>query len=483
MAKYHISESGEPAKCTASVRNCPRGGSDEHFDSKDKAYSAIAEKYGEDSLNSSKKVKTLDSQIKEAEVLYGGRFITPHDLELDAGVETALADLREIGNPLIVGGAVRDSFDGHDNKDIDIEVHGTDIDTIVKLLKNKGYSVDEVGKKFGVLKASKSGVVSDLDVAVPRRENRTGAGHRNFEVELDDTMTVSEAAERRDFTFNAVMVDPARKILIDPAGGRDDFDNKVMRHVSEKFSEDPLRVLRGFQFAGRFGMTYAPETAQLARSLRNEYSDLSVERVREEWGKYFTKSTHPEMGIAALRESGWDDMTPGLSDALTTATNDLNNLPKIPQKDREIVGAALIARNMKAKDVPGLFNIALGSNDDRRKAKLFIATDFDDLATSSYNRKMWAADAVSKKTNFKEFESYAIATNDPAALKAARLAKAEGVFEKPEPLLLNGNEVMSYTDKKPGRWLGEVIEAVKEKQYRGELRTKDDAVRFAKSLI
>lgn len=482
MTKYHISEGGEPVLCKATTQSCPRGDYTEHFDTIDEAFNAIAAQFDGNFLNSSRRKDSLPQNVIDAEKYYGGRFISAHEIELDSGVEKALEDLREVGNPLIVGGAVRDSFEGHDNKDIDIEVHGTDIDSIVKLLRKKGYHVDEVGKEFGVLKASK-GAVTDLDIAVPRKENRTGAGHRNFEVELDKTMTVSEAAERRDFTFNSVMYDPARKVIIDPAGGHEDFENKTMRHVSEKFAEDPLRVLRGFQFAGRFGMTYHPDTAELCKNLRSEYSSISVERVREEWNKFYTKSKHPELGVSALQQSGWDDMTPGLRTALTAATDDLRKLPEIPKDHRSVVGTALIAQHMDDDDHYGIMDISLGSNDERRKAKILLESDADELSQNTYYRKMWAHNASGKKTNFKLYESWAIATDNQKALKAVRFAKAEGVFEKPEPILVNGNEVMALTDKKAGPWMSQVMEGLREKQYRGEIRTKAEALRFAKDLI
>jgi tRNA nucleotidyltransferase/poly(A) polymerase len=482
MAKYHINLNGQPASCRASERSCPRGGVDEHFASKEAAYASIAEDHEGTFLNSTKREDTVSTEIRSAEEFYGGRFVTPHSIELEPGVATAIEDLREVGNPLIVGGAVRDSFEGHNNKDIDIEVHGATVDGIIELLRKKGYHVDEVGKKFGVLKASKNGAVTDLDVSVPRKENRTGAGHRNFEVELDESMTVSEAAERRDFTFNSVMYDPQREMLIDPAGGRADFDNKTMRHVSEKFSEDPLRVLRGFQFAGRFGMTYAPETAALCKELRSEYSDLSIERVREEWTKYFTKSTHPEMGVTALQESGWDDTIPGLQPSISAAQDDLKNLPKVPKDDRAVVGAALIGRKYETDTQP-LLDAVLVDNDSRRKAKVLMASDSSALADSAYNRKMFALEASRKKMSFELYENYAIATNDSKGIEAARLAREDGVFDKPEKPLADGNDVLALTDRKSGRWLGEVMNTLLEKQYHGELKSKDEALRLAKKLI
>ena len=145
-----------------------------------------------------------DILLQEAKDMYGDNCVIPYDMNLPTGVDGVLKDLRNIGNPLVVGGAVRDSLSGHASKDVDIEVHGSSIGSIVKHLKEQGYHVDEVGRQFGVLKVSKGGV-KNLDVSVPRRENRVGVGHKAFAVEFSENMSVSEAAERRDFTFNAIM--------------------------------------------------------------------------------------------------------------------------------------------------------------------------------------------------------------------------------------------------------------------------------------
>lgn len=223
-------------------------------------------------------------------------------------MENVLGDLYDIGNPLIIGGSVRDSIAGIDSKDIDIidskdidiEVHGTDIDSLTSHLVSRGYHVDEVGKQFGVLKARKGRV---LDISVPRRENRTGAGHRSFDVVTDSDMTLREAVERRDFTFNALMYDHRRKVMIDTAGGKDDFEEGLMRHVSDKFAEDPLRVLRGFQFAARFGMRYDPETAEFARGLRGEYNTLPAERVQDERRNWAYQQSLNRTGSRAMMSS------------------------------------------------------------------------------------------------------------------------------------------------------------------------------------
>lgn len=206
------------------------------------------------------------------------------------------------GRPLLVGGAVRDVLLGFAPKDIDIEVYGLAAEVLADVLASFG-KVNAVGRSFGVLKLRlPSG--DDVDVALPRRENKIGAGHRGFLVAPDPTMTPEEAALRRDFTINAMALTPDGT-LIDPTSGAEDLRRRVLRHTSPAFAEDPLRVLRGMQFAARFGLRMAPETVALCRSLLPEADTLSVERVWGEWAKWAQKSTDPAAGLLVLQETGW----------------------------------------------------------------------------------------------------------------------------------------------------------------------------------
>ena len=94
------------------------------------------------------------------------------------------------GTPFVVGGAVRDGLLGGDPHDFDLEVHGSDLDTLARRFAAAGWEVDEVGRQFGVLKVARPGEQA-LDVAVPRRDNKIGAGHRGFAVDTAGAMTVA----------------------------------------------------------------------------------------------------------------------------------------------------------------------------------------------------------------------------------------------------------------------------------------------------
>lgn len=206
----------------------------------------------------------------------------------------------------IVGGAVRDLALSTPVKDVDIEVFGLGGAQVQDILSRR-WRLDLVGQSFGVIKLHHSGI----DVSLPRRETKTGAGHKAFDIDSDPTMDVDEAARRRDFTINAMYFDPLAGELIDPYGGSADLENGILRHVSERFREDPLRVLRGMQFVARFDLDPAPETVEICRSMTPE--DLPPERLFEEFAKLFTKGVKISKGMEFLRSTGWVRHFPELS--------------------------------------------------------------------------------------------------------------------------------------------------------------------------
>lgn len=212
------------------------------------------------------------------------------------------------GTAYLVGGAVRDLMLGIPLKDIDIEVFGLDTKLLNNYLQKIGRT-EHVGKQFGVTKLWFEGY--EIDIALPRTEKKTGAGHRGFDVTPDPDIDPETASLRRDFTINAMMYDPIESRLLDFHNGRDDLARKILRHVSPAFAEDPLRVLRGMQFAARFKLTLDPGTALLCRSLLKEAETLPISRIWCEWQKWAC-SGHPSYGLRLLRESGWISLYPEL---------------------------------------------------------------------------------------------------------------------------------------------------------------------------
>lgn len=202
------------------------------------------------------------------------------------------------GRALLVGGCVRDGLLGLPAKDIDMEVYGLEGDEVEAAL-TPHFRLDTVGRAFGVfiLKGL------DIDLALPRRESRTGPKHTDFKVEGDPAMSPREAAARRDFTINAISGDPLTGERLDPHGGAADLEARRLRHVSGAFSEDPLRVLRGMQFVARFGLTADPGTVELCRALSPGH--LPMERLWEEWKKLILKGRRIGDGLRFLQTCGW----------------------------------------------------------------------------------------------------------------------------------------------------------------------------------
>lgn len=223
-------------------------------------------------------------------------------IPLPPPLKPVLSVLGEHGRPRLVGGCVRDALLGRPAGDIDIEVGGLGFDQLRQLLKPFG-ATDVVGRSFGTLKLKLAGKC--YDISLPRRESKTGSGHRGFHVEPDPALSDRDSAARRDFTINAMAWDPVDHRLIDPWDGQRDLEARILRHVGPAFVEDPLRVLRAIQLSARLDFGLAPETARLAREIAPSFAELPRERIWGEWDKWATRSIKPSRGLRALRETGW----------------------------------------------------------------------------------------------------------------------------------------------------------------------------------
>jgi tRNA nucleotidyltransferase (CCA-adding enzyme) len=222
---------------------------------------------------------------------------------LPGDLRAMLEAVRRVGRPRLVGGGVRDWLLGLASKDHDIEVAGVDFEGLRRALAAFG-PTDVVGRSFGVIKV-RGADGSEYDFSLPRRESKTGAGHRGFAVRPDPGLGDADAAARRDFTVNAIAIDPFTGEVVDPFGGRADLRARILRHTSPAFTEDPLRVLRAFQLAARFDFALAPETAALCRAIAPAFAELPAERVWGEWDKWAALSARPSRGLEVLEQSGW----------------------------------------------------------------------------------------------------------------------------------------------------------------------------------
>lgn len=230
----------------------------------------------------------------------------------------------------LVGGCVRDLFSGYASKDYDLEVYGISYNKMADALRCH-FKVSEVGQSFRVLK-----VGNDVDLAIPRRESKTGVGHCAFMVTDDPKMTFQEAASRRDFTINAIGM-RADGSVCDPFSGIEDLKRGILRAPTEAFCEDPLRVLRAMQFAARFRLKMDSHTIELCQRVLPEFSSLSAERIYEEWSKWAIKGIAPEIGLDILKETHWITCFPELNSLLLHDSEAFPNLRTRCARMRKII--------------------------------------------------------------------------------------------------------------------------------------------------
>lgn len=194
-----------------------------------------------------------------------------------------------------VGGCVRDSLLNIPYSDIDWVVTGATVDQMISL----GYKA--IGKDFPVFLHPDS----KQEYALARRERKTAPGYHGFEFNTAVEITIEQDLQRRDLTINAMAEDENGNI-IDPYGGQQDLEARLLRHVSEAFCEDPVRVLRVARFAARYhnlGFKLADETIELIRQMGDsgELDALVAERVWSEMSRALDEA-HPAVFFQTLRE-------------------------------------------------------------------------------------------------------------------------------------------------------------------------------------
>jgi len=198
----------------------------------------------------------------------------------------------------VVGGAVRDELLGLPLKDKDYVVVGATPEEMVR----RGFK--PVGKDFPVFLHPQT----KEEYALARTERKSGRGYKGFTVHAAPEVTLEDDLRRRDLTINAMARDLDSGMLVDPFHGRQDLENKILRHVSEAFAEDPVRILRVARFAARFGFRVADETMALMRQMvRSGEADYLVpERVWQEFARGLAEP-HPEKMFEVLEACGLAD--------------------------------------------------------------------------------------------------------------------------------------------------------------------------------
>jgi len=225
-----------------------------------------------------------------------------------------LADLLAEGEVYEVGGSVRDRLLAGQSqtvvvrKDRDYLVRRIPLDCLQRVLRRHG-AVSLVGRSFGVIKFTALVQEPDApvtyDIALPRAERSTGVGHTDFAVDFDPELPVETDLKRRDFTINALAVNCATEEVVDPTGGRADLEDHILRMVfPAAFVEDPLRILRGAQFAARFHLAIEPATYAAMQEAADLVGTVSAERIAEELNKLLTMADKPSVGFRILQDLG-----------------------------------------------------------------------------------------------------------------------------------------------------------------------------------
>jgi len=446
------------------------------------------------------------------------------------------------GRALLVGGWVRDFVrePGVVNSvDYDIEVYGLEAQVLRSLMDAHG-KVDAVGEAFTVYKVRlrdrelrKSFVV---DVSLPRRESKTGRGHRGFVIEGDPWMRVEEAARRRDFTINAMMYDPLVDEILDPYGGREDVARGIIRVVDPNtFVEDSLRVLRAMQFAARFEYSIDPATIQLCRSI--DLSDLPAERTWAEVEKWLLQSRRPSIGLRAARDLGiteklWPEIHALIGcpqDPIAHPEGDVfihtgmvldearKLIDDLPRPKRIAVMLAALCHDtakphatkvesgrIKARDhetmgvtitnqfLEGLNLFTLDNYDARQQTLALV--EHHAVPHQWFKTPEAVTDGMFRRLAMKaELDLlYRVARADCLGRKGDFKPEAEewfiarvrelGVEESAPKSLLMGRHVLDL-GLHPGPRVGAIIQAVYEMQLDGEVVTLDDAIEAARKII
>lgn len=426
------------------------------------------------------------------------------------------------GKPLVVGGAVRDALLGNPRpKDIDVEVYGLTIRQLSDALKPLG-KVDWVGAAFGVVKVH--GL--DADFSVPRRDNRYGAGHRAFQVEVDPGMSIEDAARRRDLTINSMAWDPFTGELHDPFRGVLDIEDRLLRATDPaKFLEDPLRAMRVAQFVSRLGFHVAPNLE--AMCVEADLASLSGERLYEEWRKLllgqhsykamlFVRGTmlrhfpelaamancpqdkewHPEgcvythTALATERARELTDDTTVLFATLlhdagkpTTTTNDDDG--RVRSKGHEDAGVAPSRSFLQRLRAPKDLEDRVAALVAHHLAPAHFVPDAahrhkrGDAGPSAYRRlarklgdggtDLKTLYLVSKADHLGRTTPDALARKFPSGEKFLRRATTVRVEEKPEPDVVMGRHLIER-GYKPGPEIGRILAQCREVQYETGLR-------------
>jgi tRNA nucleotidyltransferase (CCA-adding enzyme) len=208
------------------------------------------------------------------------------------------------GRTWLTGCCLRDLVLGRQPRKLELEISGLPPGRLYTLLTTR-FSVQLVGRAFGLFRLQ--GL--PIDISIPSHVHTDSESAPGLLRQSNHD--IDEALARRDFTMNAMAWDPDTLEIRDPFNGRADLDARVLRHVSDRFGEDPMRVLRGMQLVARFGLTVAPETVAICTTPTQD--GQPSEQIWEEWKKFLLYGIKPSLGLQFLSDCGWLRFYPELA--------------------------------------------------------------------------------------------------------------------------------------------------------------------------
>jgi tRNA nucleotidyltransferase (CCA-adding enzyme) len=399
----------------------------------------------------------------------------------DVVVDVATRVANKGGRALLVGGCVRDRLLGRIVKDWDIEVYGIAARPLERVLRAVG-RVNNVGRSFGVLKVATAD--GELDVSIPRRDSNAGPGHRGIHAESDPTMSIREAARRRDLTVNAILLDPLTQQIVDPFHGRADLDAGLLRAVDpDTFLEDPLRALRVVQFAARLEMQVAPELLALCRDA--PLAELPAERIAGEWQKLLLRGRRPSLGLAVAREANiLQRVFPEVDDA-PQSDQALDSLAAGPRDALTPEGAQWAV--MLAAWLHGATPAAVEATLDRlwlHKWKGFPLRDQVQGMRASWTAPITTDADLRRLATTCQLGLLLVARgafDEPVSAALARAGELGVLEQAPDPVL-KGRHLLAR-GVRPGPNLGVVLRAVYDAQLAGDVTEIDGATALAFRII
>lgn len=392
----------------------------------------------------------------------------------------------------MVGGAVRDAVLETAPKDVDFIIRGvTPVELEAYFLAEPGAKLDLVGRNFGVYKYRPAGSREMIDLALPRSEQSTGLGKREFAVQADPNLPITADLSRRDFTFNAMAYDINKQSLIDPYQGSADLRQGIIRCVGDprqRFNEDRTRMLRALRFACQLNLNLAPETEAVLREMIGEINLVRTVETKEgkanervvpfeAMGKEFFKA----FNCAPMRTLELWLATGALAEMMPELLPNLDALrermEKVTPQTKLIIKICLLLKDFGDGEISLVQRLSPRSTDHS-----FDLTEYKFLRTWQDVNKLLALPLPllerkierSWQADLLQLLAFDSAETEFQLLKA----RLELIAQAPAPLL-NGADLLAQGLR--GSQIQTALDKIRDAQLQGTLTTKEQALNMLKN--